>query len=178
MKKPLIILFLFSLMVFCLEAEVLLDPISLELNPGDYPDGRFSAEIQITNHDDRPLSLSFMVGEEDWRLSPGEMTLKPAEEAVLTLDGSLPGDVPVPILFLSEREDVPYLYNVSLASNAPDAQEDIIEKTGSVFVFFHTPGCRICEEFYNELIPALIADGRIDSKPQKLNIYDPVILSG
>ncbi len=173
MKKSLFTLFLFAVMFFCLEAEVLLDPCSLKLNPGDYPDGRFSADILIINHDDRPLSLSCMVGEEDWRLSPGEMTLKPAEEAVLTLEGSLPGDVPVPILFLSEREDVPYLYNVSLLSNVPDVQEDMIEKTGSVFVFFHTPGCRICEEFYNELVPGLIAEGRIDSKPEKLNIYDP-----
>ena len=114
MKRPLSVLFLFSLIFFCLEAEVLLEPSSLVLNPGDYPDGRFSAEIRILNRDDRPLSLSFIVGEGDWRLYPGELSMNPGEVAVLTLEGPLPGDVPVPVLFLSEREDVPYLYNVSL----------------------------------------------------------------
>ena len=57
--------------------------------------------------------------------------------------------------------------------NVSDAHKLTVEKTGTDFVFFHTPGCRICEELYNELIPGLIEEGRIDSKPEKLNIYDP-----
>lgn len=151
--------------------EVLLDPPFLELNPEDYPEGSFSALITIENRDPRPLSLSIMTGGPQWLVSPSEINLSPGEETSLELSGPLPAEASLSLILLSDREDVPYLYTVRLKGSG--TFELPPEEDGEAFVFFYTPGCRICEKFTDRMIPDLIREGVLSGAPDKRNIYDP-----
>lgn len=154
-----------------LPGEVLLDPPFLELDPKVYAEGIFTGSIIVENRDDRPLGLSLMTGGAQWSVDPAELTIEPGETASLELSGPLPGDSPVSLILLSDREDVPYLYTVSLkGSGEPDL---LGEKGDQVFVFFYTPGCRICEEFTDSMIPDLLERGLLNTPPETRNIYDP-----
>ena len=161
-----------------LSAEVVLDPPELLIDARELTDGSFSRDIRIENRDKRPLSLTFVTEGEELTVSPSSLELEGGEVSTFKLKGPDPGDEPGVLILLSEREDVPYLYSIRrktgtvLSGLEPSGHPSLQQAGEDVFVFFYTPGCSICEEFYNNLMPGLIKEYSLPVLPDKRNIYD------
>jgi len=170
----------FALLAFLADGlfgEVLFDPAELILDTGTLPDHSVCRTIRVENRDSRNLSVSFLISGEGWTVRPGELHLAPGETGSVEVAGILTDtDKTVPLVMLSDREDVPYLYSISPSGAREPESSERPEGDGpfSPFVFFHTPGCGLCEEFYREDLPGLSERYGLPLSPEQRNIYEPV----
>jgi len=153
-----------------LPAEVVFDP-PLILLPQEAAEGEtFSAELRITNPESDPLRIDFLISREQWSITPARLELGSGETGSILIRGIMkPRDEPVSLLMISDRDDVPYLYTLS---STPDHTTSA-EGGQAVFLFFYSPGCGVCTDFYDSLLPALEKETGIVLLPEKRNIFDP-----
>jgi hypothetical protein len=168
---PALLLCFFNLLP--LFGDVLFDPPRLSLGPEG--SGQFEGVVAITNLEEQDLSIDFMASAEGWGIEPSSLSLRGGEQGSIQIHSNDPPlDEAVVILMLSDREDVPSLYTIYPAGSITDdahGQSNPVEEES--FVFFYTPGCEICEEFYTEVLPALEEEtGRV-LQPEKLNVLEP-----
>jgi cytochrome c biogenesis protein CcdA len=148
-------------------AEVLIDPPSAVLAPaGD------SFRVEFTNSADDPLEIDFLPSSGEILVRPSSLSLEGGASASIEVENrgaALPeGSV---ILMISDREDLPYLYSL-LPSGAASGQTAPSADDGSM-LFFHTPGCSICDTFYEELVPELEQRLGVVLEVERLNVFDP-----
>ena len=165
---------LLGLFVLCtLTGEVLFDPPQLTL-PAD-SGSEFSSDVRISNLEKEDLVIDFMASSDEWSIVPSTLVLKGGHTGRIRISskGYHP-DEAVVLLMLSDREDVPYLFSINPASNSLTERE-VDQETGIIqpFVFFYTPGCEICEEFYDIDLPALEKEIARVVRPEKLNVLEP-----
>ncbi len=165
------ILFFTGFSLFRIFPDAVVDPPVYELSEDQVRDGQFSVEIRIVNDHPDPLSVSVLSGGSDWTVSPGELSLSAGEDGTFTVTGPVPGEEPVSLIFLANREDLPSFYSIYRPGGAPESPGATEESDGNR-VFFYTPGCAVCEEFYADLLPRLEQDGLLQDFPEKRNIYE------
>ncbi len=154
--------------------EAVISPSSFFLDKNLSEDHRFSAEIHIYNDDEKPLNLSILSGESDWTVSPGKVALKPGETIIITVEGPFPDEAPGPLIFLSDREDLPGYYTFQIdGTTGSENPEDPARDLNTAGYFFYTPGCSVCEKFFQDLLPQLAETYHLALFPEKRNVYDP-----
>ncbi len=154
--------------------ELRITPSSLTLPAGE--GSFFDGTVILFNDDERPLSIDFIPSGEGWSVEPASFSLEPGKTGEIRIRGTVrhPED-PVPVLMLSDRDDVPYLYSLlpfSEQSESP-AAKDASAQGEEPFLFFYSPGCEICDLFYTRDLPALEAELGISLYPEKKNIFEP-----
>jgi len=153
-----------------LSGEVLFDPPGIQLPDAVSGGEAFTAELTISNPESSPLVIDFISSQEHWSVTPSRIDLKPGESAVLVIRGILDLPVePVSLLMISDRDDVPYLYLLSPSAVSVDSSR---QKENS-FVFFYSPGCGFCTEFYETFLPKLEKETGLVLNPEKLNVFEP-----
>ena len=157
--------------LFRLFSDAVVQPSIYELSQSDINEGRFSMEIRIVNDYSGKLAFSVLSGGAQWVVSPGELLLFPGEEGSLSVEGPVPGEEPVSLIFLADREDFPSFYSIYRPGGLPESGVSNGESEGRR-VFFYTPGCAVCEEFYSELLPRQEQSGVLEGYPEKRNIYE------
>jgi len=167
--KSVPLLLFFFILTRPVSPEVLFDPPRITL-PATVSEGAdFSALLKITNPEKEELTIDFILSQEGWSVSPGHLSLAGGETAALTIRGRLDGsNDPVSILMLSDRKDVPYLYALS----REEERTVVADGTGEAFLFFYSPGCGICEEFYDVLLPGLEDETGLVLNPERRNVYE------
>ena len=128
--------------------------------------------IRIFNDDPQPLTLSIVSGGSDWTVTPGELHLSQGESGSFNVEGPVPEGTPVTLIFMSDRDDIPPFYSITVRDFSEESDSGInTAVTNNGRIFFYTPGCTVCEEFYSELLPELEKTGLLEEYPDKRNIY-------
>ncbi len=157
--------FLFPPVLF---GEVLFDPPSAVL-PADGE----SVLVELRNADEGVLEIDFLPSVEGLTVTPPHLAVRGGASAsfVVSRQGELPSEGAV-VLMLSDRQDVPYLYSL-LSPDSAVPEEAAVSGGEGRMLFFHTPGCGICETFYAETVPRLEELHGLSLEIEKMNIFDP-----
>ncbi|MDC7240325.1 MAG: cytochrome c biogenesis protein CcdA [Spirochaetales bacterium] len=179
-----------ALLVFILSpltAELRISPESLTLPEAG--GSSFDETVIFFNDDERSLSIDIISSAEGWSTEPAILDLEAGETGELRIRGVVnhPEDT-VALLMLSDREDVPYIYSIlpyeedqgAKAAVKGIASEDggsgFAEPAGvsgmNPFLFFHSPGCEICELFYSRDLPALEEELGLTLNPERKNVFE------
>jgi cytochrome c biogenesis protein CcdA len=171
--RKILVLYCLFLSLGSLFAEVIFDPPRLFLPVESSRE--FKADLSIKNPEKEDLIIDFMASREGWIIEPSEVALKGGESTVIRISGPLHQmDEAIVVLMLSDREDVPSLYTINpVQTILPEAIPAPDFDAFQPFVFFYSPGCEICEEFFSNDLPALEKESGLILQPEKLNVFEP-----
>lgn len=139
----------------------------------------FEERVTVVNEDSRALQIDFIPSGEEWSVDPSAIQLEAYGRGEFTVRGRVVHpDEATPVLMLSERDDVPYLYSILPFSSGSDSTV-VLDRSDpgeggfiDPFYFFYSPGCEICELFYSTDLPALEYELDLVLRPDKRNIYE------
>jgi cytochrome c biogenesis protein CcdA len=179
-RKLTVLLCLLTILSSPLYSDLNFDPPILTLPTETGAD--FEESVTVINDDSRALQIDLISSSEEWFVEPAELHIEAYGRGEFTVRGKVihPADA-VPVLMLSERDDVPYLYSILPSPTGPGSETgagherdstDPIDKVIDPFMFFYSPGCEICEIFYSSDLPSLEDELDLVLQPDKLNIYE------
>ncbi|MDC7235522.1 MAG: hypothetical protein PQJ58_19995 [Spirochaetales bacterium] len=172
MIKQFFLLLCFLIPVTALFPDLRFEPEQLTFHPEQEV---FEESVLVINDDERELVIQIVLSGEGWQVEPSTLKIAPGESGAFILRGrGYSKEDAAPLLMLSDREDVPYLYAVQPFETEVPSGPVSGDNPGvpEPFVFFYTPGCDICDHFYSSVLPELEDSLGVDLNPEKLNIYD------
>lgn len=179
-RKLIVLLCLLTVLGSPLFSNLIFDPPYLTLSADSGAD--FEEVVTVINDDRRALQIELISTSEEWFVEPAVLYIEAFGRGEFTVRGKVfHPEEGIPVLMLSERDDVPYLYSILPSSGGSDSEigigsvGDSIEPRGKLidpFMFFYSPGCEICEIFYSSDLPSLEDELGLVLQPSKLNIYE------